>query len=773
MTVPPRGSPADLTSFVGRLELLAAGIDLVSAGHRLVTMVGTGGVGKSRVALAVAERVAAAFADGVVRVDVADVRPAEGLLDAALAEALALPDDDVRSARSRLLDHLREKTVLLVVDNGERLVDLDGGGELPLLIAELLHAAPGLRVLATSRIPLGVVGERLVRVPPLQVSDGTDDHATTEALRLLIDRAAALDEPIDDEDIPLANELCRMLDGLPLAIELAAGRLGPLTLQEIVDRCENSTRLLASARPEQRHHQTLHATLRWSFDLLIECDQRSWILMSVFDGEFDLEAAEGVCAAYGAADFDVLEALARLIRASLLTTRRRGGRTWYRMLDVVRRFGHEVAYPDTLLAIRAAHASYYAGLAHRVARGWYRPQETDWIERLRDSSRNIRAAVDHFLSTGNWASALTVACDVTRTRNHINLRHISESRRLLDLGLNAHPPSPSSMKVSAEAMLAYLAMLQGNAAEADVFLARAEATSVTVNGGPNAALLFARGMRDWLVGQSRAEAATALGTLAAAVDALGDDEPSERIAMRIVLAIAAGVDGVESAARETTEAFWADVAESGVDSAVSWALFAKSIVELRFGTLTHALDLVQRCLRLQYSSEDTWGPAWGMWLRAVIAARMADHVVAARLFGAAHARHRATDVSVSGLKPWWRLQVDAERGVRRALGEAFDVDVAEGAALPYAEAMQLALATPAVDKAGFGEQLGVTSRQLQVARLVADGLTNKQIAARLTLSTRTIENHVLRTITSLGLSGKGRAGLAAWYAEHIRSTDPG
>ncbi|CRK59203.1 Signal transduction response regulator / Disease resistance domain-containing protein [Alloactinosynnema sp. L-07] len=774
-TVHP-GSPGDLTTFVGRADLLAEATELLlGPGRRLVTLVGTGGVGKTRLARELAARVVDTFAHGAVLVDLTDVRAADDRVDAAVIEAVGLLDNATSPARARLIEHLRDRSVLLVLDNCEQLVSLDGEGELPRLVSTLLATAPGVRILATSRVALGVSGERRVRIPPMWVSAGGDpDGAVTEALALLLDRADAYDVTIAQSDYPLANELCRMLDGLPLAIELAAGRLDVLTLDEIVDRCEDSMRLLVrSGRAEQRHHQTLHATLRWSFDLLLESDQRMWVMMSVFDGGFDLAAAEGVCAAHGVDSGEVLDLLTRLVHASLLTTQARRGRTYYRMLEVVRRFGHEIADPDELNRIRDSHAAYYGRLVDRAAREWYGPDESEWIDRLRRNLHNIRAAVDHLVGQGDWMAALSIACDVTRTRTHICVGQINEARRLLRAGLNAHPEEPSELEVTAVSMLAYLAMLQGSREEADPLLDRAERVATAIGAHASPALLFARGMRDWLVGQSNEEAAKALTTLTAAIDTLGDTEPSERMAMLIVLAIAASVDGTEPAARETAEAFWAEVAESGVDSVVSWALFAKSIVALRFGTLAQALDLVQRCLRLQYPSEDTWGPAWCLWLRAVIAARMADHVVSARLFGAAHARHRATDVSMSGLKPWWRLQVDAERNVRRALGEDYDVEVAVGAALPYDEAMVLALAVPTEngDGAGAGAH-GLTQRQLQIARLVADGLTNKEIAAKLTLSTRTVENHVLRTIGRLGLDGKGKPGLAAWYAENIHAGSP-
>ncbi len=329
--------PAEVTRFVGRRRELPA-ITAAIGRHRLVTLRGVGGVGKTRLALRAAREVSENFADGCWLVELSALRSPE-LLPSAVSAALGLPDEAAGDALAVLAAHLAERELLLVLDTCEHLVEGCAS-----VAKTLLAAAPGLRILTTSREPLGVPDEHTLLIAPLELpADAAapgrpGDRVPAEradAVVLFVDRArAAVPEfALTAANTAAVTRLCRRLDGIPLALELAAVRLRGMEVDELLDRLTDRFRILGTARTATGRHRTLRAAVSWSYDLCTPAEQRLWAELSVFPGGFGLEAAERIC---GPGTFD---ALIRLVEKSVVQysddTRR------YHLLDTMREFGAE------------------------------------------------------------------------------------------------------------------------------------------------------------------------------------------------------------------------------------------------------------------------------------------------------------------------------------------------------------------------------------------------------------------------------------------------
>ena len=315
-----------LTSFVGRDAELTQLRELL-AQNRLVTLTGAGGVGKTRLAIQVAAAMAGEFGDGVWYVDLAPITDPE-LVAVTVARALGLPDQPGRSTMDTLLRFVRDRQMLVVLDNCEHL--LDASAE---LVVALLGAAPRLTVLATSREPIGVAGEVSWRVPSLSLAD--------EAIELFTDRArhARPDFTVTDDNAAAVGEICARLDGVPLAIELAAARVRALSLAEILDSLHDRFRLLTGgARTAVRRQQTLRASVDWSHALLTEPERVLFRRLAVFLGGFDLDAAQAVAGGGDVERYQVLDQLTLLVDKSLVVADDSGGRTRYRLLETVRQY---------------------------------------------------------------------------------------------------------------------------------------------------------------------------------------------------------------------------------------------------------------------------------------------------------------------------------------------------------------------------------------------------------------------------------------------------
>jgi predicted ATPase/class 3 adenylate cyclase/DNA-binding CsgD family transcriptional regulator len=347
--------PAQLTSFIGRGAEIDALRPIVVA-SRLVTLTGAGGAGKTRLAIEVAGQMAAEFDGGVWYVDLAPIADPD-LVAVAMASALGQAVQASRSTTDTVIRFIRARRMLVLLDNCEHLLDAVAS-----LASTLLRACPGLTLLATSREPIGVAGEVTWQVPSLSLDD--------EAIELFVDRARLVRTAftVTDDDIDALKEICRRLDGMPLAIELAAARVRALTLREIVDSLHDRFRLLTGgSRTSVRRQQTLHASVDWSHALLTEPERVLFRRLAVFLGGFGLDAAQAVACGTEVERYQVLDQLALLVDKSLVVADNTGGRTRYRLLETVRQYAlqklSESGEADT---VRARHREYYTGLAAQL-----------------------------------------------------------------------------------------------------------------------------------------------------------------------------------------------------------------------------------------------------------------------------------------------------------------------------------------------------------------------------------------------------------------------
>ncbi len=389
--------PVQLTSFVGRQEQLTLVRELVSE-NRLLTLTGAGGAGKTRLAIEVASQLTGEFGDGVWYVDLAPITDPD-LVAVTVARALGLPDQPGRSTLDTLLRFVRDRRMLVVLDNCEHL--LDASAE---LVVALLGAAPGLTVLATSREAIGVAGELGWRVPSLPLAD--------EAIELFADRArhARPDFTLTDDNAATVGEICTRLDGLPLAIELAAARVRALSLAEIVESLHDRFRLLTGgARTAVRRQQTLRASVDWSHALLTEPERVLFRRLAGFLGGFDLAAARAIAGHDDVERFQVMDLLTLLVDKSLVVADDSGGRTRYRLLETVRQYALEkLGQSGEADAVRSRHRDYYTSIAALLDA----PACSDYEQRLEQAKTeidNLRAAFGWSRENCDIELALTLA----------------------------------------------------------------------------------------------------------------------------------------------------------------------------------------------------------------------------------------------------------------------------------------------------------------------------------------------------------------------------
>src|SRR5215470_14041325 len=376
--------PAELTSFVGRRNEIAE-VRRLLASSRLVTLTGVGGVGKTRLALRAAAGLRRAFRDGVWLVRLDQLRD-EALVAQAVAGALGLQDRTRYAPVAALADYLAGRQLLLVLDNCEHLVDAAAE-----LADQVLRAAAGLRVLATSREALTIEGETVLAVPPLPAPQAGRPLSVAElarfpAVSLFAERAAQVVPgfAVTEANAAAVAGICRRLEGLPLAIELAAARLPVLSAEQIDARLGDRLGLLTrGGRTRPDRQRTLRASIEWSYELCTRAERLLWARLSVFAGGFELDAAEGVCADDRLAAGDVLDLVADLAGKSILIAEHREGVARYRLPEPLREFGQErLCESGEETALRRRHRDWHEQLARRADTDWLAPQATDLEARL-------------------------------------------------------------------------------------------------------------------------------------------------------------------------------------------------------------------------------------------------------------------------------------------------------------------------------------------------------------------------------------------------------
>ncbi|MEZ0089827.1 regulator [Streptacidiphilus sp. EB129] len=679
--------PAETTGFVGRGPELTVVARLLTRA-RMVTVIGPGGVGKSRLALRAAAAAAPGTPGGAWVVECSLVTD-PGLLGHAVAQSLQLTDGTARPAAEVLVDHLRDRDLLLVLDGCEHLVD--GCSR---LAARLLAAAPRLRILATSRQPLGVSGEHLLRVAPLAV-----DTPEAEAVELFAQRAAAVDPDfrITDRNREAVRSLCRRLDGIPLALELAAGRLHVLSLQQIGERLDDRFRILTGgSRTSLPRHQTLRTAIGWSHELCTPAERLLWARISVFAGGFDLEAAEYVCSSDGLAADEVLELLSELVAKSIVLREQ----DRYRQLDTLRAYGARwLAESGTEHLMRRRHRDWYLGLASWGELEWFSPRQAQTSDRTHRAHPNLRAALEFCLGEpGEEQTALLLAG--TLWYFWVGCGHLNEGRHWLDRAL-ALSPEPTEARAKALWVTGYTATLQGDLRCAAPLLE--ECRRQALETGDDRALAYAVHRQGCaaLMGDDLPRATELFEEALWHYDKLGELNSNVVMAM-FELGLAMIFQG-DTGDGERWMAKVRDVCEEfGEQWAYAYGLFAVAYSSWLGGDIRAARAHARECVRLNHVFRDLVGVVLGIEVLALLATEPGDEgapgdLREARLLqGAAHSIWQDVGIPLFGSRSFNAAHAECELRVLAGLGEeeaaesfrsgsALDLDAAVARALHGAD----------------------------------------------------------------------------------------
>ena len=449
---PRHNLPAQLTSFIGRETEIAEIKSLLSSGP-LVSLTGSGGSGKSRLASEIASSELEVYPDGVWFASLAPLSDPK-LVPQEVAAALDVSEDAV-------YDFLRDKSTLLVLDNCEHVVD-----ECARFAGTLLAQAKGVKILATSQEAFGIAGEVIYRVPSLPVPDSPNASvevlAGFEAVRLFTDRAAAVRPgfALTDQNAAAVGDIAQRLDGVPLAIELAAARVNMLSAEQIAARLDDCFRLLTQGRRTAvPRHQTLRSTLEWSYQLLLDPEHLLFDRLSVFRGGFTLEAVEQVCAGDGLDSYEVMDLLSQLVDKSLVVVEHGPeGEARYRLLEVLRLYGAErLAETGEAEDVRRRHASFFLRLAQEAEPKLHGPDQVSWLEKLDADYDNIRAVLGWSLEAGETETALRM-CMALPWFWHVH-RHVGGGEGIdwLEKALSLEGDAPPDARAGALLAAGFLA----------------------------------------------------------------------------------------------------------------------------------------------------------------------------------------------------------------------------------------------------------------------------------------------------------------------------
>ena len=758
----PRSNlPAELSSFVGRRRQLQE-IKTHLATSRLVTLVGPGGVGKTRLALRTAADLERGVEDGVWLVELGGLTDSK-LVPKAVMASVGLRDEAGPWPLSRLIDHISSKRLLLVLDNCEHLVDACA-----VLADALLRDAPKLRILATSRQPLGIAGEQVVPINPLTLPEPGEAvvpgrAAQFEAVALLIDRAGAAgaDLAVTEANVADVVELARRLDGIPLAIELAAVRLRTLGLHQLVGRLNDRFHLLvggSAAAPGRQ--QTLEATIAWSHDLLGADEKAVLRRLAVFPASFTLEAAEVVCSEVSPAAFDVLDALTALVDRSFVNVERTTEEARYRLHETMREFA--------LLRLRAAgeeqvtrdaHLSFFAAMCHRADSDGHHADDAATLASLQaidDEADNVRGALRYCLTEPERTDVgLEMAAGLGR---YWTYRALSEGTHWLDALLERRG-SGDGARGRALFVRSYLAVAQGDRTAG----VQAVTEAAGIARAANDEILLVRILAmDAAIRVMEGELESARQSSAEAqrlADALDDDVA--QIAAAQSEALIASLDGDFTRMRDIGLAAAARCTAINEIYMLSTHLTSAGVGAMMLGDHAAAESSLVDATKATLVIDDR--PGMVMRLQSLAAnAAMAGHAErAARLLGATETLLTEGGYHVS---PFIRPLVEqASTTAKATLGnERYEREWSHGAQLDHEASVALALGTKVVRTAepARPDANPLSRRERQVAELAAEGLSNKEIAGRLFVSERTVETHIYNILNKLGLNS--RTKIAAW-----------
>jgi predicted ATPase/DNA-binding CsgD family transcriptional regulator len=795
--------PVQLTSFVGRSRELAE-LEVAVAGARLVTVVGPGGSGKTRLALEFAARRRAASVDLHV-VDLTPIRDA-ALVPVSIATVLGIREVAGEALQDTLARRIGDREVVLVLDNLEQ---LPAAGS---VIAELLAASPGLRVLATSRAPLHVRGEHQYPLAPLQLPGAAElasleDLAEVEAVKLFVERARALDPAfaLTSDNAAAVAGICARLDGLPLAIELAAARTRLFIPTALLARLDRRLPMLTEGPMDAPLRQrTLRSTIGWSFGLLSERDQRVFASLGVFAGGFTLAAAEAV--AIDSADPnggpDVLTSLNHLVEQNVLTVAPDAdGEPRFRMLETIREFARDQLLEPDRVGLRDRHLVYFVALAERSEPQLRGPDQAAWIRRLAAEQADIRAALAWAQEAHRDESMLRLAAALRRRFWH-DAGGLGEGLRWLEASLAVAADAPAALRVKAQQRAAWIVWEMGDSDRSQELLEASLAAADDDDHRSRLEVLI--GLSHRALGAGGPELDAAAERMAEAIEhARHDGTPGALVEPLLVAGQLAQARGDLAQARADFQEALDIAREAGDVWGAASALIQSGALALAAGTHAHAEVLLAESVRLSIQSGErgvTFAHATAALAQALTAQGRLE-AARSRLREGGDTIRRAENppgdtfmleaaagwLASAGLLPaaveaWaaadayrtdhrWPLLPEEQKARRRswaatrqALGTVrFEMLWATGRSRDVQEALDLAMAAaeaadlqdlPAAPTPARGGRFNLTPREQQVLALVASGMSDDEIATSLVISKKTVSVHVANIKAKLGASSR-------------------
>jgi len=798
-TAQPRRPPVPLTSFIGRERELEE-VQRLLKRSRLLTLTGTGGVGKTRLALEVVRLLAGKENTQAVVVELPIAIGPSGVA-AAVASGLGLVEQPDRPLRTSILDFLRNQRLLLVLDNCEHVV-----GPVADLVQSVLSVCEGVQILATSRERLGLLGETTWRVPSMALPSedmAAEVQQECDAFRLFVERACALmpDFVVTERTSEGVVRICKQLDGIPLALELAAARIGALSVQQIAERLHDSVRLLNSGnRTAPPRHQTLEATFEWSCQLLLEPERTLLARLAVFTGGWTLEAAEGVCADQLVPAMDVMDLLLQLTEKSLVVAEQLDdGSIRYRLHEPLRQFlMPRFAANAEAIKVRTQHAHWFMTLASQATERYHGPSQAIELDRIEREHANITGAL-HWLDQQEDMDRLD-RLGIALWWFWMRRGHLQEGRAWLERLIARSAPARPSLRRSALLMqLASIAWLQGDFAEAQMWneeslaLARehADIGATAYALGLAGRLAVVRG--DFAGGRAAFEESLQLtrtladswwegrvreGLATVALQQGDFSGAALQLEQAIGLARRTGDDwslatllnglGDISRARGSYEQAGQLYRESealhrtlGTEPAPTLR-HNLAYVALHTGELDNAQQLFVDALRLYQSYSEQRGMAECLVGLAGVAAASGERSRAATLLGAAEAGFESVgaEISPSNRGDFSRVVAAARAGCSPSeFKTAWSHGYALGTQGIVAEVLAAGSDRPRISESPRGTG-PLSQREAQVAALVARGHSNREIATALIISEATVERHIANIFRKLEV--RSRAQVAAW-----------